>query len=686
MRGLVVLVLDWAALLLLGALLADFDVHGPAGALVTALIAAALNALVWPTLSRLALPLSVLTLGGASLVLNGGLVAIAAAISPGASIDGWFAGVVVAAGLAIITTAASALLAIDDDDTWQRNVVRRQARRAGAIASDVPGVVFLEIDGLAYEVLRRALRDGNAPVMARWLREGTHRVERWETDWSSQTGACQAGLLHGDNDDMPAFRWWEKDRGRAIVTNHPRDAQELERRHSDGRGLLHEDGASRANILSGDAAHSMLTMSTVLVRGRGALGRDYAAYFARPYAVMHTAALAVADYVRERRAQARQVRDDVHPRIRRSRRYALVRAWATVVQRDLQVSAIVGDMMAGRPVVYSTFLAYDEVAHHSGIERHDTLAVLRQVDRQIARVQMAIPDAPRPYELIVLADHGQSQGETFADRYGVTLEDLVREACGAGHIEAHAGGEDEALAYLSAGLTEVAGDPTMTGRAVASATRGRRAGGAVTLESGARAEVEQGDELPEIVVMASGCLGLVSFPREPGRVTLERLGERYPGLVPALLEHPGIGFVLVRSQARGAVVLGAGGTHHLDEERIEGEDPLAPFGPNAAAHVRRTDGFAHCPDLLINASFSPDTDEVSAFEQLVGSHGGLGGSQSFPFVLFPVALPYPERAVVGAESMHRVLCHWLAELGHDAYRKDAELTFAAGAGSPPTGR
>ena len=119
----------------------------------------------------------------------------------------------VAVGLTIITTVASSLLAIDDDETWQRNVVRRQARRAGAIASDVPGVVFLEIDGLAHEVLRRALRDGNAPVLARWLREGSHRLERWETDWSSQTGACQAGLLHGSNDDMPAFRWWEKDRG-----------------------------------------------------------------------------------------------------------------------------------------------------------------------------------------------------------------------------------------------------------------------------------------------------------------------------------------------------------------------------------------------------------------------------------------------------------------------------------------
>jgi uncharacterized membrane protein YvlD (DUF360 family) len=655
-RGLVVLALDWAGLLVLGALLSDFSVDGPAGALVTAMIAAALNALIWPTLSRLALPLSVVTLGGAAIVLNGGLVAIAAAISPGATISGWFAGVVVAVGLTVITTAASALLAIDDDETWQRNVVRRQARRAGAISSDV-------------------------------LREDTHRLERWETDWSSQTGACQAGLLHGDNDDMPAFRWWEKDRGRAIVTNHPRDAQELERRHSDGRGLLYEDGASRANILSGDAPHSMLTMSTVLVRGRGALGRDYAAYFARPYAALRTGALAFADYVRERRAAARQVRDDVQPRIPRPRMYALVRAWATVVQRDLQVAAVVGDMLAGRPVVYSTFLAYDEVAHHSGIERHDTLAVLRQVDRQIARVQMAIQDAPRPYELVVLSDHGQSQGATFADRWGITLEDLVRAACEAGTFAAHAGGEDEALSYLGAGLTEVAGDDTAAGHAVTTATRERMAGGAVTLAPAARAEVErEGDEVPEIVVMASGCLGLISFPREPGRVTLERLGELHPRLVDALRAHRGIGFVVVRSERHGAVAFGAEGAHYLDEGRVEGADPLAPFGPNAADHVRRTDGFAHCPDVLVNSVFEPDTEEVAAFEGLVGSHGGMGGSQSFPFVLFPVELSYPDQDVVGAEHMHRVLRRWLVELGHDAYRDEASVTAGRAGSSRPATR
>jgi uncharacterized membrane protein YvlD (DUF360 family) len=669
LRAAAVLLTDALALLVLSALLPGFDLDRPAAAFFAALAVGALNALVWPLLARLALPLSVATLGVATLVLNGVLVVFAIDLVPGADIKDVWTGVAVALGLALVTTLLASLLAVDEDESWYRNVVRRQARRAGkGVETDVPGVIFLEIDGLAHDVLRRAMRDGNAPTLARWLRDGSHRFVRWETDWSSQTGACQAGLLHGDNDDMPAFRWWEKDRATAIVTNHPRDAEELERRHSDGRGLLHADGASRANILSGDATHSMLTMSTVL-RRRRPIGRDYSAYFANPYAVARTLVLALGEIVSERRAQALQRRRDVHPRINRHRTYAVVRAWATVVQRDLQVAAVVGDMMAGRPVVYTTFLAYDEVAHHSGVERADTLAVLRHVDRQLGRVHAALADAPRPYRLVVLADHGQSQGATFLQRYGLTLEALVSSACDAHEVRAATGGGDEAMAYLSAGLTEVARDETAVGRTVERATRKRRADGVVALDAEARHELrdQAGDGPPELSVMASGCLGLISFPREPGRVTLERLEQLHPGLVPALRDHPGIGFVLVRSERHGALAIGARGTNFLDQGRVEGDDPLAPYGDNAADHVRRTDAFAHCPDLLVNSTYWKEADEVAAFEELVGSHGGMGGGQSFPFVLFPAELEWPEEPVVGAERVHLIFRSWLASLGQCAY-------------------
>jgi len=673
-RGLLVLLLDAGILLLLSELLDGFVLDGAAAALGAAVAIGLLNALVWPVLARLTLPLTVMTLGIAALLLNGLLVTVAVNLIPGAEVSHVFDGVVITIVLTAFTAAVYSLLAIDEDDAWYRNVVRRQARvRKQVVESEVPGVLFLEIDGLAHDVLWRALQDGNAPTLARWVRGGTHRLQCWETDWSSQTGACQAGLLHGSNEDMPAFRWWEKERGAAIVTNHPRDAEEIERRHSDGRGLLHADGASRANILSGDAPHSMLTMSTAL-RRRRPIGKDYAAYFARPYAAARTFVLSLAEIGRERRAARSQVRDDVRPRIHRSRSYVFARAWGTVVQRDLQVATVIGDVLSGRPVIYTTFLAYDEVAHHSGIERHDALVVLRDLDRQIARIARACEDAPRPYRLVVLSDHGQSQGETFRDRYGQTLEDLVRGACEAGSVIAAEAGDDDALSYLSAGLTEVARDDTVAARTVRAATRDRLADGAVALDPAARRTIDEthDGELPELSVMASGCLGLISFPREPGRLSLERIEALYPQLIPALRDHPGIGFILVRSEREGALAIGAAGTHYLDDDRVEGEDPLAPFGPNAAAHLRRTDSFAHCADLMINSTYWPEFGEVAAFEELVGSHGGMGGTQSFPFVLHPSELEWPGGEVVGAERVHRIFRGWLAGLGQSAYSSEVD--------------
>ena len=164
--------------------------------------------------------------------------------------------------------------------------------------------------------------------------------------------------------------------------------------------------------------------------------------------------------------------------------------------------------------------------------------------------------------------------------------------------------------------------------------------------------------------MASGCLGLISFPREPGRVTLERLEALYPRLLPALRDHPGIGFVLVRSERCGAIAIGAGGTHFLDEDRVEGEDPLAPFGPNAADHVRRTDGFPHCADLMVNSTYWPEFGEVAAFEELVGSHGGMGGTQSHP------VRPAPGRARLA---------------GGGGGRRRSGSTGSSAAGSPASG-
>jgi hypothetical protein len=149
---------------------------------------------------------------------------------------------------------------------------------------------------------------------------------------------------------------------------------------------------------------------------------------------------------------------------------------------------------------------------------------------------------------------------------------------------------------------------------------------------------------------------------EPRRLTLEEIEERHPRLLPALREHPHVGWILARSREHGAVALGGGGIHYLDDGRVDGDDPLAPYGPNAPHHLRRTDGFPHVADLMIGSFYDPDLDEGCAFEELISFHGGLGGPQTRPFILHPSSLSVPEDEIVGAEQVHAVLSSWRREL------------------------
>jgi hypothetical protein len=309
-----------------------------------------------------------------------------------------------------------------------------------------------------------------------------------------------------------------------------------------------------------------------------------------------------------------------------------------VVVRDLIVFGVLTDMMRGRPAVYATFSSYDEVAHHSGLERADTMEALRKLDQQFARIARARRYAPRPYELVVLSDHGQTQGATFKQRNGYSLEDLVERSLAAGgSVSRVAGGDENASAV---------------GRAFEDAT-GRR-----------RAPRRPKDDVSgrKAVVLGSGNLGLVYLMDETRRLTLEEIDERHPNLIPALRKHPHVGFLLVRSASRGPVVLGAGGARYLAEGNVEGADPLQPFEPNAAGHLRRTDGFAHAPDVLVNSFYDPELDQGCAFEELISFHGGMGGPQTRPFLLYPATLPAPARPIVGAAGVHEVLAGWRRSL------------------------
>ncbi|MFZ0340752.1 MAG: phage holin family protein [Gaiellaceae bacterium] len=599
-------------------------------ALGVAAFIAVLNALLPPLVAALRLPFTALVGFFGVLFVDAGMLLLAGRVSSGLSIDSFWSALAVALAASAVGVVLSVLFGTNDDDTYSLSVVQRIARRSGErVVTDTPGIVFLEIDGLALPVLQRAMRDGHAPTLARWLENGTHRLVEWEPDLSSQTGASQAGILLGSNDDIVAFRWVEKERQVVVACSSPEDCAELERRHSAGTGLLADGGASRGNLFSGGADHLILTVSRM--EAERSANPGYRAFLANGFNVARSFVLFGCEVILEWIAAAKQRRRDVRPRGHRGGIYPLLRATMCVIVRDLIVYGVLTDMMKGRPAVYATFSSYDEVAHHSGLERQDTLEALRKLDQQFGRIERARRYAARPYELVVLSDHGQTQGATFRQRNGYGLDELVQRNLARGGVSALEGGDEQAA---------------MVGHAAAEAT-GRKAKRAKNDVSGR-----------DVVVLGSGNLGLVYLLEEGGRMTLEELESRHPRLLPALSSHPHIGWVLVKSGEHGAVVLGGGGARYLEEERVEGDDPLAGFNATAARHLLRTHGFPHAPDILVGSFYDPALDEGCAFEELISFHGGLGGSQTQPFLLYPAQLSAPDQPLVGAETLHRVLVGW----------------------------
>ena len=478
-RTLLRLAVSWTintiAILALAWVVPGFSLGGVEAAVILAAVIAVLSASLRPLLVWVALPLIVLTGGLLSLVISALFVLLAAQVSEGVTLTSFWSALVVVLGLGLVNAVAGAVLPFDDDRSYFNGVTRRTGRRRESEGFDTtPGLVMFEIDGLADPILRRAIDAGVVPTMARWIADGSHVLTAWECDLSSQTGASQAGILHGDNSDMPGFRWFEKETGRTVVSNHPNDAADNERARVPGRGLLAGGGSAVGNMFSGGAAQSIATMSRVSDNYRTRIPALYR-FFADPQNYARTLYLSIHDIALEKLAAWGQRRRDERPRVARGGIYPLTRAATTVALRELGVYLTVAEMYRGVPAIYGTFVGYDEVAHHSGPERKDTMQVLRRLDKQLARLERAARHTPRPYRIVALSDHGQSPGTPFRQTYGETLHELIGRLAGREGAASGASTEDEGIAAVNVALTE-----TIADQARAPARVARRAlGGAV---------------------------------------------------------------------------------------------------------------------------------------------------------------------------------------------------------------
>src|SRR4051794_39782046 len=233
--------------------------NGVIGALEIVVVMAVLNAVVRPLLLFLVAPHSLPLTGVAVLGAQIVVFYLAAELAPDVHVDNVASAVIGSFLYAIVNAVLTAALGVDSGDSFYSLLIQQMLMQEAAPRTEQPGLVIMQIDGLAHPILAGRMRAGSVNTMARWVEDGTHVLSRWEALLPSMTSASQAGILHGNNDGIPAFRWYERDRHHLMVSSNPTDAAEIVRRVSDGHGLLSNNGASICNLVTGDATRAYMT-------------------------------------------------------------------------------------------------------------------------------------------------------------------------------------------------------------------------------------------------------------------------------------------------------------------------------------------------------------------------------------------------------------------------------------------
>ena len=616
-----------------------FSIDSFGAALVLALLLGIINTIFWPLLTRVLLPFLVLTFGIGSLILNGLILWILQG-TVNYHISGWGL-ILVPLIMAIITTVLSFVLTADDESSYYRAVLRDAEKHRKGDVKDYPGIIIVEIDGLAKNVLCEAIENGDMPNTKKLIEDKSHILREWETDLSSQTGASQAGILHGNNEGITAFRWIEKDNDNQMMQcSGPANVKKIEERIANGDGLLADNGASRSNLFSGDTDNVIFTLSKI-VDVQKLYNKAWYSVFSNPSNFARIIVLFLWEMLLEISSQISHLLRNIRPRIKRGIVYIPVRAGTNVFMREINTSTLIGDMMTGDiDIAYSTYLGYDEIAHHSGVRDKDAFYALKGMDKQIGRLVEAEKYAKRDYQLVIQSDHGQTNGATFTQRYGESFDEFVK-----GLLPP----DMDVYAKMSSNEDHNSEVFIPFNKQIQSFKK--------RTDKIRNKEVDEKKKLSEseVIILASGNLAMIYLTQWTHRLSYEEITSRFPDLLPGIVDNEYVGFVLVRSKEKGDMVIGLEGVYYLDSDEIEGKNPLEGYGKNIVRHLKRNSDFDHTPDILVISFYDPVANEVCAFEELVGSHGGAGGEQSKPFILYPSSWDVSSAEIIGAESIYNIL-------------------------------
>lgn len=522
------------------------------------------------------------------------------------------------------------------------------------------GLIMLQVDALAYADLRRAIERGYCPTIQRLLDEQGFVLRRWFCGLPSATPYCQAGIFHGENGGIPAFRFYDKPARRLITCNAPEGVQYIRDRISTPGALA--GGSSYVNLIDGDAqtvAFTVATRQKMSVYQRLGGTRMALLIALHPIRLLRMVAQSVVEWLREEWERAR---GEMLGRVTHSEGiFPLIRIFSNVIVRELQTMAILLDVYLGVPIIYSTFMQYDELAHHFGPSSGPALADLRRTDSRISEIwRMARVVGGRGYDLVILSDHGMTRSESYRVKFGESLGATVQRLLADEALIS----QSERSEYSDVGAEIVEAVAQATPPRMANLRRVLRRGRDwVRSRYGLREiilpEKYRVDVIHDVVVTYSSCLALVYFATDPEQLSLEAIlgNPARRSLYEELVSHPGIGLVLTRTAGAVHAESTKGKATICDEAVtvISGSNPLEPYGTESyqLRAIESLVGQPNAGDCVLFGAFNGY--EIISFDDQVGAHGSAGGDQVYPFLITPAGLVAPDEIIEDARDIHRVV-------------------------------
>jgi len=475
-----------------------------------------------------------------------------------------------------------------------------------------PGLIFVQIDGLAHSQFDEAMKCGRLPFIKKLIENEHYKIHSLYSGLPSSTPSVQAELFYGVRNAVPAFGFIHRPTNKTYVMANADAAKEIERELSEAGEALLKDGSSYSNVYTGGAARANFCATrmgfgntlkklnpvvfSVLLMMYGFVLLRFAVLFVIEFV------LAIIDLFRGLIAKENFFKEV---------NFISARVGLCVLLRELVTENVKLDTTCGRPIIHCNFLGYDEQAHRRGPSSRFAHWTLRGIDDCVRRIHNAAQDSGhRDYDLWIYSDHGQETTESYTEKYKYTIHEAVNN------------------------VLEKMKMPLYDSEQKQESIQLRR----IMLLGGKWIRHYFNQVFPALTpddpvqVIAVGPIGLVYFPEKLQRQDIARIG-------PKLVSEAHVPLVMAADGPGKIVAWNENGEFSLPDdlpEVIGAEHPfLEELGKDLLSLV-------HHPDsgTLVLSGWQPGKPPIS-FPIENGGHAGPGYDETRGFALLPDDAPIP---------------------------------------------